>query len=141
MEDHHPIVVEESFNHPASVIWAALTERDQMIQWFFENIPAFLPEVGFNTTFPVVSGDRTFTHHWMIQAVTPEEKIVYHWSYEEYPGEGFVTFLISPQDDECLVSITNEGLETFPQDIPEFARENCENGWKYFMGRLKAFLD
>ena len=33
-----PVIVEQSFDQPIEKVWAAITELDQMIQWFFENI-------------------------------------------------------------------------------------------------------
>jgi hypothetical protein len=48
-----PIVVQQSFNVPKAMLWDAITKRDQMIQWFFEDIPEFKAEVGFTTQFNV----------------------------------------------------------------------------------------
>lgn len=48
-----PVIVEQSFNTPIEVLWNAITEIDQMRQWLFENIPAFKPEVGFETQFNI----------------------------------------------------------------------------------------
>ena len=48
-----PVVVSEYFNASALTIWKAITELDQMTQWFFTNIPSFKPEEGFTTEFIV----------------------------------------------------------------------------------------
>lgn len=113
-----------------------------MKQWFFDNIPSFDPVIGFETKFTVKSGDRSFGHLWKLVEVEPFKKIKYHWSYEEYEGAGWVTFELLEQDVQTLLRVTNEGLETFPQDIPEFAGESCQAGWEFFIqGNLKAYLD
>ena len=39
-----PIVVEQAFNVSKETVWKAITEHDQMIQWFFDNIPEFSRE-------------------------------------------------------------------------------------------------
>ncbi len=136
-----PIIVEQYLEASRQKVWVAITQQDQMIQWFFENIESFRAELGFKTQFVVLSGDRTFTHLWKILEVEPMKKIVYDWRYSEYSGNGKVTFLLSREDDNILLTITSEGMESFPQDIPEFTRANCLGGWTYFIRRLKTYLD
>ena len=59
-----PIIVEEIYQAPLEKVWSALTEIEQMKQWYFDNIPAFKPEVGFETKFDVnvniLSPDKIF---------------------------------------------------------------------------------
>lgn len=56
--------------------------------------------------------------------------------------EGKVSFEILDQGHQGVVKVINEGLESFPQHIPEFKRETCEGGWTYFINqRLKEYLD
>ena len=137
-----PVVVEQLFDNPKTKVWEAISEPEQMIEWFFDNIPAFEPEAGFQTEFPVTSGSRTFTHVWKIQEAEAEKRIRYHWSYREYKGESLVTFELIEKGKGTLLRLTHEGLETFPQDIPEFKRESCLAGWEYFIQKnLKAYLD
>ncbi len=44
-----------------------------MRKWYFENIPAFKPEVGFETQFNVQSEERNFLHKWKVTEVQPSE--------------------------------------------------------------------
>lgn len=137
----NPVVVEQDFPVSRGTLWRAITERDQMIQWFFAEIPEFKPESGFETEFNIHSGERDFHHMWKILEVIPEQKIVYDWRYPDFPGVGKVIFELFEQKDGSRLRVTNEGLETFPQDVPEFARESCEAGWKYFIqGNLRDYL-
>jgi uncharacterized protein YndB with AHSA1/START domain len=141
-ESSQPIVVEQAFNHSKETVWKAITEHDQMVKWFFDNIPEFKAEVGFETQFHVQAGERDFHHFWKITEVIPTQKIVYNWRFEDLPGVGTVTFEIFEEGDRSLLRLTNEGLDSFPQDIPEFARESCEGGWKYFIQQnLKNYLE
>ena len=143
MEDRNkPVVVEQEYNVSVKDLWDAITELDQMKKWFFHNIPSFEPETGFHTEFLVHSGNRDFTHLWTIDEVIPGKKIKFHWSYEEYEGEGMVTFELVEMNERTLLRLTNEGLESFPQDIPEFKRESCVDGWEYFLKKnLKEYLE
>ena len=137
-----PIIIEQSFNKSKEVVWSAITDPNKMREWFFENIPDFIPEVGFKTRFNVDAGERQFMHIWKITEVIPFEKIVYNWRYENMYGNAFVSFELFDRDIETLLRITNLGLETFPQDIPEFSRESCTDGWEYFINqRLKEYLN
>ncbi|WP_461637260.1 SRPBCC family protein [Labilibaculum euxinus] len=137
-----PIIIEQSFNKSKEVVWSTITDPNKMREWFFENIPDFIPEVGFKTRFNVDAGERQFMHIWKITEVIPFEKIVYNWRYENMYGNAFVSFELFDRDIETLLRITNLGLETFPQDIPEFSRESCTDGWEYFINqRLKEYLN
>jgi len=136
-----PIIVEETFRAPVATVWKAITEVTQMRQWFFDNTPAFDPIEGFETQFDVRSGDRNFRHLWRLIEVIPKKKIVYCWRYEEYPGISTVTFELLELGDKTNLILTSIGLETFPDDIPEFTRESCVGGWNYFIKeRLNQYL-
>ncbi|MBL4887182.1 MAG: SRPBCC domain-containing protein, partial [Flavobacteriaceae bacterium] len=50
-----PIIAEQILNAPIGRVWKAITQVDQMHQWFFDNIPSFKAEVGFETQFNVKS--------------------------------------------------------------------------------------
>jgi uncharacterized protein YndB with AHSA1/START domain len=139
---NQPIIVEQIFRKSKEQVWKAITDPDEMREWFFENMPNFIPEVGFATKFNVNAGERQFMHIWKITEVTPYEKIVYNWKYENLEGNAFVKFEIFEQGSQILLRLTNIGLETFPQDIPEFTRESCTGGWQYFINqRLNEFLN
>ena len=136
-----PVVVEQVFEVTPEVLWNAITQRDQMVEWFFENIPEFRPESGFETTFVIDTGERQFSHLWKIVDAEPGRRVVYDWRYEEYPGVGKVTFEVLPDEAGSRLRVVNEGLETFPDHVPEFSRESCVGGWQYFIqGNLKNFL-
>lgn len=136
-----PIITEEIFSVSKSELWDAITDVEQMRIWFFEDIPAFEPRVGFETSFEVQAPSMIFTHVWKIIDVIPEEKIVYDWSYPETVGRATVTFELSEQGDQTKLVLTNVTLEDWPQDMPEFKRESAEGGWKYFINeRLKEFI-
>jgi len=46
------IVIERTFNAPVARVWQALTDVDQMRQWYFD-LKEFRPEVGFEFGFVV----------------------------------------------------------------------------------------
>jgi uncharacterized protein YndB with AHSA1/START domain len=141
-KDEEPIIVEQKFKASIDTVWKSITEIDLMRQWYFENIPSFKPEVGFETQFNVKSQNRDFLHMWKVTEVVPIKKITYNWKYDGYPGDSFVTFELSRQNDFTMLKLTVDVQESFPEDIPEFTRESCIAGWEFFIKeRLKEYLE
>ncbi len=136
-----PVRVEQQFSCSAETLWNAITLPGEMTKWFFENIPDFKAEIGFHVEFPVHVEDRTFTHQWTVSEVSPKHKIVYRWKYAEYPGDSYVTFEINSINGVLLLTVTATVTEDFPDEVPEFRRESCLQGWEYFINlRLKEYL-
>ena len=45
-----PVVKEITVNAPASKVWKAITDKDEMKKWYFD-LKEFKPEVGFEFSF------------------------------------------------------------------------------------------
>ncbi len=142
MMKNKPLIVEQVYSAPIAKVWKAITDRDQMKQWYFEDIESFKAEVGFETQVDVANGDKIYRHVWKITEVEPEKKLTYSWRYRDYPGDSFVTFELYAEKNQTRLRFTHEGLESFPQDSPDFSRESFTGGWNYFIvKRLKEFLE
>ncbi len=142
MKEEKPVVVKESFDVSPRELWDAITSPERMVLWFFEDIPSFEPKVGFSTRFNVVTPNRDFVHLWSITDVDHGRKIVYDWRYEGYKGKSKVTFEIAPAKDGSILTVTHVNTIPYDQGIPEFRRESCLGGWKYFISeRLKTYLE
>ena len=141
-KNDEPIIVEQIFNNSSEEVWNSITDIEQMRQWYFENIPSFKPEVGFETHFNVQSQDRNFLHMWKVTEVVPLKLIRYNWKFKEYPGDSFVVFELFKEKNLIKLRVTNQVKESFPDDIPEFSRESGVEGWTFFIKkRLKEFLE
>jgi uncharacterized protein YndB with AHSA1/START domain len=137
-----PIILEQTYNTSIDIVWNSITKIDLMRQWYFENIPSFKPEVGFETQFNVESQGRNFLHVWKVTEVVPMKKITYNWHYEGYSGDSFVVFELFEEDNSTKLRLTHQVLEGFPDDIPEFSRESCIEGWTFFIRKsLKDYLE
>lgn len=139
-----PVIVEEHINASVESVWNAITDLETMKLWYFENIDQFKPEVGAKSKFEVNTGERVFTHLWEITEVHPLKLIAYNWRYAEYPGDSVVTFQLWDEDGVGVTKLrlTAKFIDDFPAEIPEFKRESCEAGWRYFIQqRLKNFLE
>ncbi len=76
-----PVVTEQVFDSNIETAWWTITDVDLMRQWYFESIPDFKAEVGFETEFTVESGNRQFPHARRVTEVVPPQRLVYDWSY------------------------------------------------------------
>lgn len=136
-----PIIVEHLFPLPDSAVWKAITDPQEMRQWYFEFLTAFQAQPGFKTQFTISNEGRTFTHLWEITEVIPFKKIACRWEFAEYPGEGLVVFEVFKKEEVTRLRLTSTVIKNFPDDIPEFKRESGVAGWNYFIKeRLKEYL-
>ncbi|MGB5749143.1 MAG: SRPBCC domain-containing protein [Desulfobacterales bacterium] len=137
-----PIVVEQVLNASMDTVWKSITEIDLMRQWYFDNIPSFRPEAGFETQFTIEHEGRVFPHKWKVTGVVPGRKIVYTWRFDGYAGDSYVAFELSEQGGSTKLRLTAIVTEDFPEGIPELTRESCIGGWEYFIQQsLKAFVE
>jgi uncharacterized protein YndB with AHSA1/START domain len=134
-------VIEQTYQAPASQVWKAITDKDEMKLWYFD-LPEFKPEIG--TEFRFMGGpaeDRQYQHICQVTEVIPDQKIAYSWRYDGYEGNTLVTFELFDEGGQTRLKLTHEGLETFPADNPDFAKENFAEGWTWIIGTsLKEYL-
>ena len=135
-----PIIIEQTYNASIDKIWKAITDKDQMKEWYF-SLDEFKPEVGFEFQFygEGHKGEK-YLHLCKITEVVPQQKLQYSWTYKGYEGYSLLTFELF-EGETTKLRLTHEGVETFP-DSPDFARESFVKGWTYITGTsLKNFLE
>lgn len=138
---NEPLIMERVYHAPVAIVWQALTDKDQMKDWYFD-IQDFKPEPGFEFHFTAGSPDKKFLHRCRITEVIPEQKIAYTWKYDGYEGESLVTFELFAEGEQTRLKLTHAGLETFPPDSPDFAKAGFLEGWTYILGTsLKDFVE
>jgi uncharacterized protein YndB with AHSA1/START domain len=133
------VSLERTFNAPVERVWQALTDVEEMRQWYFE-LKEFKPEVGFEFEFVVEHEGMKYHHLCRVAEVVPERKIAYSWRYKDEPGNSLVTFQLVPEGNQTKLRLTHNGLETFP-DTSSFARKNFEAGWTSITKELEQFLE
>ncbi len=90
--DNQALVFERLFDAPASKVWKAITDKEEMKKWYFD-LPAFKAEVGCNFQFSGgPSPEKQYLHLCEVTEVIPEKKLTYSWRYDGYAGNSFVTF-------------------------------------------------
>ena len=133
------VVIERTFNAPIARVWKALTDVEEMRQWYFD-LKEFTPEVGFEFEFVVEHEGMKYHHLCKVTEVIPQKKIAYTWRYKGEPGDSLVTFELSADGNKTKLRLTHEGLETFPK-TPAYARKNFEAGWTGIATELEQFLE
>lgn len=132
----NPVVIEQIINAPVEKVWQAITDKNQMKQWYFD-LDDFRPEKGFEFRFPGQGHEgQKYMHICKITEVVPNEKLQYSWQYEGYEGYSVVTFELSGEDGKTKVKLTHEGLETFPQNNADFAITSFTAGWTELITKL-----
>jgi uncharacterized protein YndB with AHSA1/START domain len=135
-----PLIIESTYQAPVDIVWEAITDRDQMKQWYFD-IAEFKPQVGFEFSFKGENEGRVYIHLCTITEVIPGKKLKHSWRYKDFEGTSYVTFELLPEGDMTHIKLTHDGIETFP-DMPDFARNNFKEGWTMIIGNLlKDFVE
>lgn len=137
--ENKPIIVERKYNAPISKVWKAITDKEEMKQWYFD-LAEFQPELGFKFQFIGGTEDNQYLHLCEIIEVIPKKKLTYSWRYDGYEGNSFVTFELFEEGDETRLKLTHRGLESFPAN-PDFAKTNFQMGWDQIINTsLKEYL-
>lgn len=122
-------------------VWAAITQPDQMMQWWGPDAGPTLSVVAdvrpggrFSVVFRLLNGDE-HNPTGIYQEVVPEKKLVFTW---DLPGtserKSLVTFQLEPLDDGTSLTLTHEYLPD------EEARTSHEKGWNGLLDKLPVFL-
>jgi uncharacterized protein YndB with AHSA1/START domain len=137
-----PFIIERTYNAPVEKVWKAITDKNEMKQWYFD-LAEFKPVVGFEFQFTGEGhkGEK-YLHLCKITDVVPDKKLAYSWRYEGFEGISFVTFELFDEAGKTRLKLTHEGLETFPANNPDFAKESFAEGWTHIIGKsLKEFVE
>ena len=140
--EKEPFVIERIFDAPAAKVWKAITNNDDMRQWYF-NLAEFKPEVGFRFSFTGQGNDGVkYVHLCEIMEVVAEKKLAYSWRYENYEGNSLVTFELFVEGNKTRLKLTHAGIETFAANGKDFQKESFAQGWNFIIGKsLQDYLD
>ena len=135
-----PLILERILDAPIEKVWKAITDPGQMKSWYFD-LQGFKPEVGNEFRFEGRNEDRCYVHLCKITEIVEGRKLSYTWRYEGLEGDSLLSFELTREGAKTHLKLTHSGLETFPQNLPDFARNNFAEGWSYFVDKaLPQFL-
>ncbi len=126
---------------PAEKVWQALTDKNQMKEWYFD-IPDFDLKAGATFNFHEPGEARQFHHQCVIREIDPLRKFSHTWTHPELSkGESVVTWLLEEQNGVTKVTLHHEGVKNFADAGSDFAPENYQMGWNGFMAALKNYVN
>lgn len=139
--NNEPFVIERIYHASVERVWRAITDKDQMKQWYFD-IPEFKPVVGFEFQFEGGTKEKCYLHLCQVTEVIINKKLTYSWRYEGQAGISFVTWELFAEGDKTRLRLTHAGLESFPVENPDMAKPNFVKGWTQIVGTsLKDFVE
>ena len=130
-------VIERRFNCTPERLWKAISNRDEMEQWYFK-LEEFKPEPGFEFSFEGGPEGRIYIHECKVLDVVPEKKLSYSWTYKGIHGYTVVSWELIPEGEQTLLRLTHSGLESFPSDNPDLAAHNYDKGWTHIINTSLA---
>ena len=123
-------------------IWQALTDVEQMKEWYFTMNDFELAE-GKQFYFYEPGENRKYKHVCTILEIKPNEEFRHTWSYPELTkGESTVSWYLKQEGEHTTVTLTHEHLETFADGGKDFDRENFVEGWNDILqNSLKTYVE
>lgn len=126
---------------PPAKVWAAITQADQMMQWWSPDAGPTLSVVAdvrpggrFSVVFRLLDGSE-HNPTGIYREVVPEKTLVFTWEWAGSPErESLVTFRLEPFDGGTELTLIHERLPD------EAARQSHEAGWSGLLDKLPAFL-
>lgn len=137
-----PITVQFKINAPVEKVWKALTDKNEMKNWYFD-IPDFELEVGKQFNFYEPGDEKKYHHQGEILEIIPHQKVKHSWTYPEFSnGKSIVTWEIQPDDKETIVTLIHENIDAFNDLGENFSRESFTEGWNGIIGQsLRQYLE
>jgi len=137
-----PFTIERTYDAPVALVWKAISNKEEMKQWYFKDLDQFNPVIGNEFQFYGGSDSKKYLHQCKVTEVVENKKISYTWKYNEFEGNSLVTFELFPEGAKTRLKLTHAGLETFTVNNPDFKTESFAKGWGSFIGeRLKNYLE
>lgn len=130
-----------SINAPASKVWEALTNPAMIKQYLFGTDAVSDWKVGSPITYKGVWEGKPYKDKGKVLEVIPEKLLVTsYWSSmtgdkdipENYKK---VTYILSSNDDQTILTITNDNNATAEE------RDHSAGNWNMVLGGLKKLLE
>ena len=138
------IVKEISIDAPAAKIFSALTEPDQLTQWWgeegkyhVEQMEADVRVGGRWRTTGTSSDGRPFAVEGVYREIDPPRVLVYTWAHdwgENDAAQTLVRFDLTERGGSTLVKVTHSGF------ADSQSRDDHDRGWTVVLGWLNAFV-
>lgn len=136
------VTVEKVYPVPVTKVWQAITDKEQMEEWYF-SIEDFVLQKDAVFNFSVSEGENLYRHRCVILEIVPNKKFQHTWTHpDQSKGKSIVTWVLEPVEKGTKLTLIHEGVESFSDGGSNFKIENYEAGWTEIVGTsLKQFLE
>ncbi|WP_345252567.1 SRPBCC domain-containing protein [Flaviaesturariibacter amylovorans] len=136
------LVFERRFDAPPAQVWKALTDTEEMRNWYF-SLEDFQPVPGFAFSFVGGPPDGIqYIHRCVVTEAVPERVLAHTWDYQGYSGSSTVRWELAPDGAGTRLRLTHAGIGTFPESNPDLAIANFRQGWTEIIHtHLRGYLE
>jgi len=138
--DEQKVVKERIIQASVADVWKAVTTAEEMSQWFFE-LDDFKAKLGYEFQLMGEKDGKKYPTSCKIIEVIPEEKMIFTWRYDDFPGEQLVSFELFNLGESCKFRVTHSGLENMLVDQDEFDIKDTIEGWEIITKQLKQLIE
>jgi uncharacterized protein YndB with AHSA1/START domain len=128
------------YNAPIEMVWKAITDGDEMKQWYFDFSGAFKLEEGHE--FEWYAGEpegKQWLHRGKMVDIIDGKKLSHTWEYPGYTGSSLVTWELTAVDkNNTSLVLTQEFITPFDENEEALRRENFNTGWKHIINTSLA---
>ncbi|WP_214324895.1 SRPBCC family protein [Nonomuraea sediminis] len=129
---------------PVDAVWRAVTEPEQVRQWFSDELD-LEPKPGYDgsLTFTDKATHHSVTVHVTVQSVEPQRSYSYRWQHpqgtEPVAGNStLVRFTLTPEGAGTRLRVVESGFEEM--GAPESQLQEHTEGWAVHLGNLRTYV-
>lgn len=127
----------------AAEIWGALTDPDELENWWSEDVK-LEPRTGglFREAWEDDEGQSQLASG-KVTTVKPKQEISFTWVEKGWPKEAVTqcSFFIEDQKSQRVLKVRHQGWESLPENKRAQLIQDFSIGWKYHLKELKSYLD
>lgn len=134
-EKEHPIHLEKEVDASPAKVWKALTNQEDLKEWYFDFEGRFRAEPGQEFTWEAgPSDDKMWLHKARVIDVVPDQKLSHTWEYLGYSGQAILTWKLKElPGGKTLINTRFEFTEPFDPSEKALRRKNFMEGWKHIV--------
>jgi uncharacterized protein YndB with AHSA1/START domain len=144
-----PMIIEREIfiEAPVDVVWRAITEPDQIVQWFSDEADVELKD-GYEGAliFTERATKEPAVAQITVQPFEPDRSFSYRWAYEPgvVPAEGnsvLVEFILIPETGGTRLRVVESGLDAmdWSQEQKDDYVADHNRGWAKHIGDLGEY--
>ena len=131
-----------TLNRPIEHVWAALTEADQLSQWFGDSAEVDLRPGGRMT---VGWSEYDAIAECVVESVEPPRRFSYRWqSSTSDDGVAWMTtveFTLETSGGGTLLTVIESGLSALPDELYGRTLEENSSGWTSELEDLRQMME